>query len=39
MVWFMDDDIGVFLDFGNGGGLNIFKVLGLNFNYDFSEDI
>lgn len=38
MVRLTDDDIGVPLDFGNGGGLNTSKALGLNLNHDFSED-
>lgn len=33
-----EEDIGVPLDFGNGGGLNTSKALGLNLNHDFGEN-
>ncbi|MEL7228259.1 MAG: hypothetical protein AAGL17_26385, partial [Cyanobacteria bacterium J06576_12] len=33
-----EDDIGIPLNFGNGGGLNTSKSLGLNLNHDFGEN-
>ncbi len=38
MLQLSQDDIGIPLDFGNGGGLNTSKALGLNLNHDFSEN-
>lgn len=32
-----EDDIGIPLNFGDGGGLNTSKALGLNLNHDFGE--
>ena len=38
MVQIDDDDLGVPLDFGDGGGLNKSQALGLNYNRDFGEN-